>query len=196
MSWEAERDILGLLRAIVTVSQKQLQATESQLVVCTKINNELGRILAILTPPPAVSFTATVTAVTGDGIMAAKTAKAGADLLVADNGTFTVTLKFKDDANVPTSTPAGLSATYTASDATPGPSALTLTPSADTSSAAGTVNQTTIQALVAAGTALPTGLTVAITATWTGLASPQTVTATPPIDIVAGPANTFVAEEA
>lgn len=121
--------------------------------------------------------------------------KASADLQVADNGTFSVVLAFKDADGVTVPTPAGLSATYTASDATPGPSAVDLTPSADTSSCGGAVDQTTIAALVAAGTALPTGLTISITATWTGLASPLTVVADPAIDIVAGPANSFVATE-
>ena len=125
----------------------------------------------------------------------AKKVSATADLQVADNGTFTVSLSFQDSDGVATAVPAGLSASYTASDATPGPSALSITPSADTSSAAGSVVQSTIQALVAAGSALPTGLTVSVTATWSGLASPVTVVAAPPIDIVAGPAATFVATE-
>jgi hypothetical protein len=125
----------------------------------------------------------------------ANSKKATADLQVLDNGTFTVSLAFQDADGVSTATPAGLAATYTASDATPGPSALTLTPSADTSSAAGSINQATIAADVAAGTGLPTGLTVSVTATWTGLAAPLTVTAAPPIDVVAGPASTFVAAD-
>jgi hypothetical protein len=122
--------------------------------------------------------------------------KATADLQVLDNGTFTVSLAFQDVDGITTSTPAGLAATYTASDATPGPSALILTPSADTSSAAGSINQTTIAADVAAGTPLPTGLTISVTANWTGLAAPLTVTAAPAIDVVAGPASTFVAADA
>jgi hypothetical protein len=128
--------------------------------------------------------------------MPKKAAGASADLQVADNGTFSVTLSFQDSDGVTTPTPAGLSASYVASDATPGPSALTLVPSADTSSCAGSINQATIAADVAAGTPLPTGLTVSVTATWTGLASPATVTAAPPIDVVAGPAATFVAADA
>src|SRR5580704_1518 len=155
------------------------------------IESALKKIYQVLIPPPATSFTATITK-QGEELMA-PSKKATADLQVLDNGTFTVTLGFVDADGVTTATPAGLSATYTASDATPGPSSLTLAPSADTSSCAGSVNQTTIQALVAAGTPLPTGLTVSVSATWTGLASPLTVVANPPIDIVAGPAATFVA---
>lgn len=124
-----------------------------------------------------------------------KPVKAGADLQVADNGTFTVALLFVDSLGAPTATPAGLSATYTASDANPGPSALVLTPSADTSSCAGSIDQTTIQADIAAGTALPTGLTVSVSATWNGLSASQNVVATPAIDVVAGPASTFVATD-
>jgi hypothetical protein len=169
----------------------------SQSTCCAQLNTELQQIIGILTPSPPVAFNATVTAnQQGDIFMTPsfkKSAKASADLQVADNGTFTVTLGFVDADGIATPTPSGLSATYTASDATPGPSSLTLTPSADTSSCAGAVNQTTIQALIAAGSPLPTGLTVSVTATWTGLASPLTVSASPAIDIVAGPANSFVA---
>jgi hypothetical protein len=122
--------------------------------------------------------------------------KATGDLSVADNGTFTGTLTFKDSLGAPTSTPAGLSTTFTPSDATPGPSSLVCTPNADQAGFAGTVNATTVQALIAAGTALPTGLTVAFTATWTGLATPVSGTFSPAIDLVAGPANSVVATEA
>ena len=134
----------------------------------------------------------------------AKSAKVTGDLQVADNGTFSVTLSFTDADGIATSVPAGLAATYTASDATPGPSALTLASpgtSGDASTCAGSINQATIQALVAAaaaaGTAvvLPTGLTVSISATWTGVTTPVTGTAAPAIDVVAGPASTFVATE-
>ena len=125
----------------------------------------------------------------------AKTAKATADLQVQDDGTFTVALFFLDSLGVQTATPAGLSATYTASDANPGPSSLNLTPSSDTSSCAGSINQTTIQGIVAGGGALPTGLSVSVTATWTGRASPLTVVASPLIDVVAGPASSFVAQD-
>jgi hypothetical protein len=128
-------------------------------------------------------------------ITVANKLKATADLQVADNGTFTVTLTFKDADGANAVVPPGLSASYTGSDATPGPSALSFVPSADTSSAAGSINQSTIQALIAAGQPLPTGLTVNISATWTGLASPQNVVAAPPIDVVAGPASSFVAAE-
>lgn len=127
--------------------------------------------------------------------MSPKKLSAAGDLQVADNGTFTINLKFKDADGVSTSNPTGLSAQYVASDATPGPSALDLTPSADGSSCAGAIDQAAVQTLVAAGTPLPEGLTVSITATWDGQTTPQTVVAAPPIDVVPGPANSFVAEE-
>lgn len=125
-----------------------------------------------------------------------KAAGTSADLQVADNGTFTVSLTFQDADGINVPTPAGLSATYTASDANPGPSALVLTPSSDGSSCAGSINQATIQALIAAGQPLPTGLTVGVSATWTGVSNPVQETAEPPIDVVAGPASTFVAADA
>lgn len=127
--------------------------------------------------------------------MAEKRLKATANLQIADDGTFNVNLQFQDSDGANASVPAGLSATYTPSDATPGPSVLDLTPSADTSSAAGAIDQAAIKALIASGAPLPTNLQVSIIATWTGLASPQTVVATPPIDVVAGLAQTFVAQE-
>jgi hypothetical protein len=120
------------------------------------------------------------------------------DLQVLDNGTFTITLSFTDAAGLPTLTPTGLVVTYTASDATPGPSSLVLAtpgPSGDQSTCAGSINQTTLQALVAAGQPLPTGLTVSVTANWTGLASPLTANAAPALDVVGGPASTFVAKD-
>jgi hypothetical protein len=202
MNWfQAIRDYLIEVLGRVSALQRQVRELQiAQTGCCNSLNNKLDaqakkleQILNILSPPPPVEFTATIT-LEGDLLMA-KSAKATADLQVADNGTFTVSLFFLDAAGVQTPVPAGLAATYTASDATPGPSALVLTPSADTSSCAGSVNQTTVQADSAAGTPLPTGLSVSVTATWTGLAAPLTVVASPLIDIVAGPANSFVATD-
>jgi hypothetical protein len=126
----------------------------------------------------------------------AKSVKVAGDLQVTDQSTFSVVLSFKDADGVPTAVPAGLTATYTPSDSTPGPSLLNITTpgsSGDQSTAAGTINQTTIAALVAAGTPLPQGLTITVVASWTGLASPQTVVAGPPIDLIPGPAASTAA---
>lgn len=122
--------------------------------------------------------------------MAKGAAKASADLQVADNGTFTVTLKFLDADGVPATTPVGLAASYAGSDSAPGPSVLTLAPAADMASAAGSINQATVAALIAAGLPLPTGVTVniSITAGLAGQAAPVSIVAAPPIDVVAGPA--------
>jgi hypothetical protein len=163
---------------------------------CTTLNNKLDQLIKILIPPPAVKVIATVilgspnqTTLEGE-TMPKKAAAAAADLVLDETtGTFTVTLSFEDvdDAKVPT--PAGLSATYTDSTATPGPDYLTLTPSADTSSCAGSVNQTVAKAQNDAGVPLPTGVTISGTATWTGLASPVSFTASPALDLVAGAAG-------
>ena len=198
MGWQDEEQIINLLNQVLSGQQAILQTAQqlqaSHKTCCAQLNGKLNKILANLISP-AVSFVATITLNTqGESEMA--TAKATADLQVTDTGTFTVTLSFADADGVATAEPAGLTATYTASDATPGPSALTLvTPGAsgDTSTAAGSINQATIQADVAAGTPLPTGLTVSVTASWTGLAAPLTVTAAPALDVVAGPASTFIA---
>lgn len=206
MAWmlHQEKEILDTVRQLAADTKLILTRLQDldmdQASCCKETQNKLNHLESLieqLLPGPAVSFTAEVTLNSqGETNMSPKkAARATGDLQVADNGTFTVTLTFVDSDNVPTSVPAGLAATYTPSDATPGPSSLTLTPSADTSSAAGSINQTTVQALVAAGTPLPTGLTVSVSATWTGLASPATVTAAPPIDVVAGPAGSFVAAD-
>lgn len=121
-----------------------------------------------------------------------------ADLQVNEaTGTFTVVLSFKDKNGFKAKVPAGLSASYVASDATPGPSLLVLAPSADQSTAAGSIDQAAAQALLANGGTLPTGLTITVTvsAGLEGQTAPVTAVADPPIDVVAGPAATFVAAE-
>ena len=199
-------NVPALAKAMDVLGDAMGHLRDEEKACCKQTQALLSKILEVLIPPPAVRFTAATilnNPTEGENIMMAKAGslKATADLQVADNGTFTVALTFEDADGVPTVVPAGLSASYTASDATPGPSALTLTPSADTSSCAGSINQTTIAALVAAAQAagttvvLPTGLTVSVTATWNGLASPLTVVAAPPVDVVAGTANTFVAAD-
>jgi hypothetical protein len=179
----------------------QNQAADHILIVqnnaLTVANNELlTQIAKELTPPLPTKVKATITLdqLQGEDDMARKAAKAGADLVVNEvTGTFTVTLTFEDadDASVPT--PAGLSASYQSSDASPGPSIFNLTPSADTSSCAGAVNQTQAKALNDAGTPLPTGLIISGTVTWTGLASPIPFTASPALDVAAGAAGQVVA---
>lgn len=156
----------------------------------------ITQIVKELVPPLPTKVKATITLdqLQGEDDMAKRAAKAGADLVVNEvTGTFTVTLTFEDadDAAVPT--PAGLSASYAASDGAPGTSITTLTPSADTSSCAGAVNQTVAKALNDAGTPLPTGVQITGTVTWTGLATPISFTASPALDFVAGAAGQVVA---
>ena len=179
-----------ILQSIVSKLDQILALQKQDIEIGIENQALLKQIIVLVTPPTATSFIATIT---GDKDMP-KLSAAG-DLQVADDGTFTVTLSFKDNDLVPTGVPPGLSATYTPSDATPGPSALVLAPNADTSAAAGSVNQDVIKALVAAGSPLPEGLTISVSATWTGLASPQTMVAAPPIDITPGAAGSFVATE-
>jgi hypothetical protein len=211
----------SLVTLITTLTNAVSDLITAQQVCCQQLNSKLdkqasevdelestlatasttlAKILQALIPPPAVSFISTITAGTantaniqGEHHMAKATRTVAGDLQVADNGTFTVNNSFLDSDQVPTAAPAGLALTYTSSDSTPGPSVLTLTPSADTSSCAGSINQAAVQALVAAGTALPTGLTITVAGTWTGLATPASVVAAPPIDVVAGTAGSFVA---
>src|SRR5580692_4134817 len=151
-------DVLqSLVKDQSTLASAISKLADAQSSCCTQQTALLNQILKVLIPPPAVSFKATVTLnnqtstnVLGENNMAKKAAGLGADLQVADNGTFSVNLTFQDADGITVPTPAGLSASYVASDATPGPSALTLTPSADTSSCAGSINQATIQAQQAA----------------------------------------------
>lgn len=202
MSFLASHEEQEILLGVRNLSSNLKVLAEQQESCCRKferrfdeLDKKLNLLLQRSAPPPAVGFTATVTITSTQGeLTMGKALKVAGDLQVADNGTFEVTLRFVDSIGEPAAVPAGLSAVYTASDATPGPSALTLVPSEDTSSAAGSVNQANLQALPP-GTALPSGLTVSITATWTGLASPLTAVAAPPIDVIAGPANSFVATE-
>jgi hypothetical protein len=204
----ANTDAVDILTALQTLQLEQqalaiaiANLSRSQKLCCEQLNGKLNKLIVELIPPIAVTLLAEVALVQNSQIkqgaikMAKKTAGIAGDLQVADNGTFTVACTFIDADGVNTGVPAGLALTYTASDGTPGPSALTLTPSTDTSSCAGSINQATIAADVAAGTALPTGLTVTVAGTWTGLASPASVTAAPAIDVVAGPAGSFVAAD-
>jgi hypothetical protein len=151
----------------------------------TTINQKLDKILSYLEPGPAAGFFITVTK--GEKIMAGKAkATAGVDLQLNDNGTATATLTFEDADGVVVPAPVGLTPpAWAASDATPGPSALVLTPSADGLSCAIAPVQPPVQPLA-------TGLTVSATVA-SGLAgqtSPITETSQG-IDIVAGPAASF-----
>src|ERR1700734_313743 len=183
---------------VITIGQGVALLVTTQTNDFTSLQTQLNQILKVLIPPPAVSFIATITldpTIQGeDNIMATKRAlSATGDIVVNDDGTFTVNNTFKDGDGFNTANPAGLALTYTSSDATPGPSIFTLTPSPDTSSCAGVVNQTTAQAIAASGGTLPTGLTIPVAGTWTGLPSPLSQVANLPLDVAPGTANTFVA---
>jgi uncharacterized protein YoxC len=205
-------DISALVTAVSNISQslgaqlttlnsniQQQFVTQEQTLV--NIGQQVSQILKALVPTAAVSCVGTITldqpiGDTGDSMNKKLAAKVAGDLAVADNGTFTGTLAFKDSLGETTAVPAGLVVTNTSSDSTPGPSIFNLVtpgPSGDQSTFAGSVNQTTVAALVAAGTALPTALTISFSATWTGLAAPVTGTYAPNLDVVPGPAATAVA---
>lgn len=117
--------------------------------------------------------------------------KASADITINDNGTGTINLSFLDADGIATTPPAGIGANVTygpASDAAPGPSSFTLTPSADGLSCAVAVVQPPPQPL-------HTGVTFSVTvsAGLAGQTAPQTVQSDPPLDVIPGPASTFVA---
>lgn len=190
------------LQTAATTGDTKLNVLQTELSIFNTKLDKVLELLQSLSPGPAVSFSAQVVAgstatftAKGELKMTTKNLGASADLQVNDaTGTFNIVLSFQDADGVSTATPAGLSATYSASDATPGPSVLDLAPSPDTASCAGAVDQANIKALISGGGALPTDITISITATWDGLASPLTVVADPAIDIVAGPAASFVAK--
>src|ERR1700677_1424237 len=80
------------------------------------IEQKLEKILATVYRP-ATTFIAVITINQQGAAMAQKagqSAKATADLQVADNGTFSLVLFFLDALGIQTTVPAGLSATYTA----------------------------------------------------------------------------------
>lgn len=156
------------------------------------------KIVQILEPPPppkpAVSFTATIVSDDNlqgeDEMHAVKAKKATANIQVNDDGTFNIPLTFRDndDAPLPAGTvPAGLTTSVVPSDATPGPSVCQVTTNDTTGVEAGAFDQAALKALVDAGSPLPTGINFTITANWTGLAAPLTVTTDNSLDIVANP---------
>lgn len=203
MSWlqKEEQEILLSIRhtnaEVIEIRAKVAKIQDKLNSMDGKLDKILAAVIDLDTPPQAVSFTATVTIPERKNEMSKGNLKATADLQVNEvTGTFKVTLGFKDADGAVAAVPTGLSVQYTPSDATPGPSFLNLTPSADQSSADGSVNQDVAKAANAAGQTLPTGLTVGVTATWDGLAAPQSVLADPAIDVTPGPASTFVATEA
>jgi hypothetical protein len=150
----------------------------------------LKQILAIISPSPATHFTATIVA-EGNKLMTKKSATASADISINDNGTATITLNFLDADGVATSVPAGVTPTYgPASDAAADGtgSSFTLTPSADGLSCAVAVVQPPPQPLHTGVT-----FTVTVPSGLAGQTSPQSVQTDPPLDVVAGPANSFVA---
>lgn len=122
------------------------------------------------------------------------------DLQVNDNGTITITVKAVDADNVPTTWPTAAPApTVTETDPSgfTGPfftfAAAVATADGKGFTLAGSVNQPAIQAL--GGGALPVGINFgAIVASgFPNQTGPETEPVSPPVDIVAGPANSFVA---
>lgn len=188
--------VAPILRMILTEVRQSEQKREACCESQTDLLNQiLQGVNALLAPPQAVTVTAAVVLTNNQGeemVSTKKAAKIAGNLQVNDDGTFNVVLSFfdGDGAQLPQGTvPPGLAAVYTPSDSSPGPSVLDLTPSADTSSAAGAVDQPAIKALITAGTPLPQGLTIGITGTWNGLATPFSIVAAPPLDIVADANN-------
>jgi hypothetical protein len=191
MGWFDDDNIIRKLNIVI---ENQAKNQKEILTALANFNRKLDALISNEIAKPATSFIATITLNTNNnkGEIMGTPVKATADLVVADNGTFTVTNNFQDADLVKAAVPAGLALTYTPSDATPGPSILLLTPSADTASCQGAINQDVVKALNTAGTPLPTGVTVIVAGTWTGLAAPASIVANPAIDVGPGPANSFV----
>lgn len=144
----------------------------------------LAQILAIVAPPPATSFKANISV--GGNMTVAH--KVSADLAINDDGTALITLSFLDHEGIPTTNvPTGLDIQYgPASDGDP--SSFELTPSDDKLTCAVKVVNPPPQPL-------HTGVTFAVTIA-SGLANqtaPIVEQTDPPLDVVAGPAESFVA---
>ena len=180
MAWfeEQGQEILESIRQLLAdckVLSQQVQNLQiTQDACCKETQNKLNQLqndvdeiqqeLGQLLPGPAASFSAIVTLdAQGESNMPAPRAvRVAGDLQVGDDGTYTVTPTFYDGAGVPTTNvPSGVSLSYAGSDATPGPSALSVSPNPDPNTGAkGVINQATIQALVAA--AIATGTPVVL----------------------------------
>lgn len=190
MGWEQEQKILRDLSALQSdfnfikrqftiVAQLASTFSEKLPTIENELNLKLDRILRALVPPQATGFKVLITT------QGART-KALADIEILDTGTFTTELVFLDSQGEETLTPAGLNVTYIPSDLNPSPSIFNQFPTPDGVSCDFTINKNAIKTKYSQG--LPQGLTVNVTATWNGLEAPVTVTTSPAIDVVAGPA--------
>jgi hypothetical protein len=133
------QQIIQLLRQILfnqEANTRQLDAIQkAQAVCCAKQTALLEEIYKYLTTPPPppqpAGFRASLT-ITGELTMK-KLAKVAPALNINDDGTATASVTFTDADGLPetsltTYPPAVAAATVAASDATPGPSAFTVTP--------------------------------------------------------------------
>lgn len=113
----------------------------------------------------------------------AKANKVSPAISINDNGTATITNTFYDVDGIATSAPAGVSLSYADTSGS-----FTLTPSADTLSCVAAVVQPPPQPLaqnVTFGVTCASGLA--------GQSAPLTVQTDPPLNVVPGPAGSFVA---
>ena len=159
---------------------------------------EVKQILKELTIPPAVSFIVTISAGTLTAntkeIEMSKRVGASADISVSETGQATLTITFQDADGVAVPPPAGLAApTVVPSDAAADGTGSSFTVGTPTP----TTNGFTYSLPVVQPPPQPlhTGVTFACTVP-SGLAgqtAPITVTSDPPLDVVPGPASTFVA---
>jgi hypothetical protein len=148
---------------------------EAVLAGQTKQQAILQQILNLVSPPPPVGFSITITT-QGDNSMALK---AGLDITLLDSGTATATLGFVDSVGIATSLPAGSTvAGQVWSSSNP---AIVVTPSADGLSAALAPSTPPV---------LATAVTISVSAGTVTNADGTTETVTgatsQPIDVVAG----------
>jgi len=168
MSWlsaEEERifdNTENIMKALRTILEEE-RANADRLVDLHEDILELQAAVAqlqlALAPPPAARFSIQLTK--GVLPMAGKARAVNAlDITILPNGTATAAIVFEDaSGNVTTNVPStAATATWAASDATPGPSVLTLAPSAD-----GKTCLITVTLPTPPPSPLPTGLTVAAT---------------------------------
>jgi len=194
MDWVSKNveEILKLLQKISSTQDEQgkeidalKQLEETNGLGIKGLGKQLDQVLEYLAPPPAVSFTATVKVTAtkqGETIMAKPNTVSPA-ISVNDNGTATITNTFYDVDGIATSAPTGVTLSYADTSGS-----FTLTPSADTFSCVAAVIQPPPQPLaqnVTFGVTCASGLV--------GQTAPITVQTDPPLNVVSGPAGSFVA---
>lgn len=155
--------------------EKQVEAMQAAQV---KIQIDVAQILKYVSPRPAAAFELTIQNVEGEEEMAKNAAKGKLKINILDNGSCVATLTVLDVVGIPTAWDGAALPVYTTNNP-----AVTLTPASDGMSCAVAITQPP---------ALATGIVVSVSGV---NAAGNTLTAdnsANPINIISGPAGSFV----